>query len=136
MSGVLLVDDDPDLLDAIGEWVKVVKGKPCLAVRGLAELTRVGPRALECELAIVDINLGASAPTGIEVCAWLRAQRFAGRIVFLTGHGQADPLVQRACRLYKVPVLRKPIDSSDLGALVDGDSVARPPAGRRMHRAG
>jgi response regulator of citrate/malate metabolism len=123
MGGVLLIDNDEDLLEALSDWVKVISGKPCLALRGLAELMRVGPRALEHDLALVDINLDPGAPTGMDVCAWLRGHRFRGRIVFLTGHGQGDPIVQRACRLGRAEVLRKPIEINRLAELINAEAA-------------
>jgi DNA-binding NarL/FixJ family response regulator len=132
MGSVLLVDNDPDVLEAVGDLVTLISREPCVAVRSLAELMRVAARALACELAIVDLNLGPGAPSGVEVLAWLRAQRFAGRVVFLTGHPYDNPLVQHAGRLGQAQVLRKPIELEALSALIrDPAPIAVSPAGRR-----
>jgi FixJ family two-component response regulator len=130
MGGVLLIDNDQDLLEALSDLIAVVSRQPCLALRSLAELLDVGAQALDCELAIVDINLGAGAPSGVDVYGWLRSQRFRGRIVFLTGHAHAHPLVQRACRLGHAQVLRKPIELNELSALILGQ--AAPPIAPRL----
>jgi DNA-binding NarL/FixJ family response regulator len=122
MEGVLLVDNDPDVLESLRDLITFLGGGPCIALSGMAELERVGARALACELAILDINLGPGMPTGIDICTCLRAHQFPGRIVFLTGHGQGDPLVQRACQLRHARVLRKPIGLAELSALLKGEA--------------
>jgi FixJ family two-component response regulator len=130
MGAVLLIDNDQDLLEALGDLIALVSGQPCLALRSLGELVDAATRALECELAIVDINLDPGAPSGIDVYAWLRSQRFSGRIVFLTGHAQGHPLVQRACQLGHARVFRKPIELVELNALIRG--VPAPPLVPRL----
>jgi FixJ family two-component response regulator len=126
MGGVFLIDDDEDLLGALGDLIALISHRPCLTVGSLADLIAVAARALECELGIVDVNLGVDEPSGLDVYDWLRAQRFAGRIVFLSGHAPAHPLVQKACRLGHAQVFRKPIDVSCLRAVIEGQpAVAR-----------
>jgi len=119
MGGVLVIDDDEDLLGALSDLIAALSQRPCLTMRSLAELVSAAPSALECDLAVVDINLGSGEPTGIDVYEWLRARGFRGRIVFLTGHAFSHPLVQRACALGHARVLRKPIGVVELRALLD-----------------
>jgi hypothetical protein len=88
-------------------------------VRSVAELVTIADRVLDCELAILDINLGRGAPTGVDAWLWLKNNRFSGRIVFLTGHAAALSLVDDA-RKEGVPVLTKPIRLEQLRALLDG----------------
>src|SRR5579862_5380074 len=52
--------------------------------------------ALGSRLAILDVNLGPGCPSGLDAHSWLAAEHFSGRIVFLTGHAQSYPLVERA----------------------------------------
>src|SRR5262249_22772584 len=91
---VVLIDDDEDLRASIADLVESC-GKRCLAVGSLAELVDHRAAALACELAIVDVNLGAAKPSGIDAYEWLRGEGFDGRIVFLTGHAPSHPLVSR-----------------------------------------
>ncbi len=114
MGGVLLIDDDEDLLDALSDLIAAVGGGPVLALGSLDELVAAAPRALGCALAIVDINLGPGAPSGIDVYEWLLAHSFAGRIAFLTGHARNHPLVKRACRIGGAEVHQKPIELPEL----------------------
>jgi FixJ family two-component response regulator len=118
MGSVFVVDDDEDVCAAIADLIANMSQQPCLRLGGLAELVKLGARALACELAIIDINLGAGAPTGIDVYDWLRGHGFRGRIVFLTGHAHGHPLVKRACALGHAQVVQKPIEVDELRAIV------------------
>ena len=75
--------------------------------------------ALRCDLALIDVNLGADLPNGLDAFAWLRAHDFQGRVVFLTGHARTHPLVERAHDLDGVPVLEKPVTLDTLLALLN-----------------
>jgi FixJ family two-component response regulator len=118
MGGVLIIDDDDDLRDALGELTAKLRRQPGVVVGSLGELAELEARALECSLAIIDINLGPGVPNGIDVYDWLRARRFAGRIVFLSGHGPSHPLVERASTLANAHVVRKPMSDEELRELV------------------
>ena len=82
----------------------------------VGERLRVG--ALGCGLALLDINLGAGVPSGLDAYRWLKDNGFPGRTVFLTGHARSHPLVREARELTHVQVLSKPIESAVLLALV------------------
>jgi DNA-binding response OmpR family regulator len=114
---VLLLDDDDDLREAIGDLLGLF-GARCLALPSVAELNAAAASALRCRLAILDVNLGDGQPSGVDAYEWLRAHDFRGRIVFLTGHAATHPAVARAAGL-GVRVLAKPIESSELRALVE-----------------
>jgi DNA-binding response OmpR family regulator len=114
---ILLIDDDDDLRDAISDLIGLF-GARCLALPSLEALAADSHKALRCRLAILDVNLGDGQPSGVEAYEWLRAQGFAGRIVFLTGHAASHPAVARAATL-GVQVLAKPIESAELRALLD-----------------
>ena len=79
---VLLLDDDADLRETLGELVGLLSGRRCIGVGSFAELTAARERVLGCDLAILDINLGDGQPTGFCAYDWLRTQRFGGRILF------------------------------------------------------
>jgi DNA-binding response OmpR family regulator len=118
LAGVLFIENDDELLDIVGKLIPVVSGTPCLALRSFHALMDHAERALACELAILDINLDPGEPSGIDVYDWLREHGFAGRIVFLTGHAQDNPLVRRACQLGHARVYRKPLGLDELRALI------------------
>lgn len=113
---ILLLDDDDDLRDALGDLLALF-GAGCLSLPSLAALMASELEALACRLAILDVNLGDGQPSGVDAYEWLRARAFAGRIVFLTGHAASHPAVANAASL-GVRVLAKPVESAELRALV------------------
>ena len=114
MTAVLVVDDDDDLLGVLAQGIGEEGGRDCVAVRGLDELTALEARVSDCSVAILDIHLGAGKPSGLDAYHWLRARRFGGRVVFLTGHAHSHPLVQEAGRVEGATVRHKPIRLEDL----------------------
>jgi DNA-binding NarL/FixJ family response regulator len=97
----------------------------CLGAASLAEVEAHRAAALACAVAILDINLGADAPSGIDVYEWLRCFHFAGKVVFLTGHGANDPSVRKASSIAATRTLAKPIGVQELVALVAQGRHAR-----------
>jgi DNA-binding NtrC family response regulator len=117
---VLLVEDSDDLRDSLADLLRLA-GAACVAVGSLADVEARAADVLACGLAILDINLGPNTPSGIAVHRWLRERQFRGRIVFLTGHGRANPLVQEALRIEGVQVFEKPLGTDALVQLVRGN---------------
>jgi DNA-binding NtrC family response regulator len=122
---VLFVDDDLDLRDAMRDIFDYLGGVPCVLAASLGELQAQPSAALECRLAIVDINLGDGQPSGVDVVQWLRGHGFRGKIVFLTGHGQGDPHLATAANVADTKILSKPLAADDLARLLD-DARGRP----------
>jgi DNA-binding NtrC family response regulator len=118
-SDVLLVDDDEDVLDSIGDLIALVSKRQVRMARSLVEVERLSGELGSFGLALIDVNLGAGTPSGLDVLRWLRSRHFAGRIGFLTGHAGDFPLVQEA-RAAGVEMFSKPIGVDALRALVDG----------------
>jgi DNA-binding NtrC family response regulator len=119
MRHVLFVDDDQDLLEATRDVLQYSGLANCVVATSLEELTRQRERALDCALAILDVNLGRGVPNGMDVLEWLRRERFGGSIVFLTGHAADHPLVAAATRLGACRVFTKPIELAELARLVE-----------------
>jgi DNA-binding response OmpR family regulator len=115
---LLFVDDDLDLQEIMRDTAELIGIDRILTFGSLAALKSSRSDALTCSMAILDINLGANTPSGIDVYNWLATERFEGPIVFLTGHGADDPRVQEAARIAALPILTKPIGIADLAALV------------------
>lgn len=123
---VLLIDDDEDVLDTMGDLVRLLGGS-CVALSGFAELLERREEALRCALAIVDVNLGADEPSGLDVYTWLRAARFPGRVMFLSGYADNHPFVERARALVGARVVQKPLGLAQLCAALKShrlDSIA------------
>lgn len=119
LGGVLLLDDDDDLLATLGELITLMTGRRCVLAHSLDEIVARRADALACGDAILDINLGRGKPSGVDVYAWLRQEGFAGRIFFLTGHARSHPVVARARALDGVEVHQKPIDSDELRRMLE-----------------
>lgn len=113
MAGVLILEDDTDCRELLCEILSA-SAHWCVEAGTVAELERQGPRALECDLAMLDINLGPNQPTGVDAYRWLLQHGFHGKVVFLTGHGDSDPAVSEAATIANARVLTKPVDSRQL----------------------
>lgn len=120
---MLFVDDDGDLRAVLGEVLARICGRELLAAESYDDLLELGERALSCCLAILDINLGAGRPSGIDAYEWLASRGFRGRVAFLTGHGRSHPLVERAFHLRAAVVYQKPISLETLCSLVTAEDV-------------
>ena len=104
-----LLDDDADLLEALADLLQT-RACRCILARSVEELKAQAPEVLQADVAVLDINLGPGKPTGIDAYEWLLSQGFRGRLLFLTGHAHAHPLVARAEKLRRAAVLDKPMD--------------------------
>lgn len=115
---VLIVDDDEDLRETLGDVLASLH--TCSVKAG--SLHDIEHRSVElesCFLALLDINLGPNEPSGLDVCAWLLAHDFAGHIVFMTGHAAGYPLVTDARAMRGVAILQKPIDLRLIEGMID-----------------
>ena len=116
---VLLVDDDEVLLEALADSIRCFTSCHVFQAKGVSELKSLGKEALQCDLAILDINLGPSLPNGLDASRWLRDSGFEGPIYFLTGHARSHPLVTEAVRMDASRVLSKPLDLDKFLAIVE-----------------
>jgi FixJ family two-component response regulator len=119
---VLFVEDNDDLRELFVELVGVLLERRCVGVSSYEELVALGLEALECRVAILDINLGPNRPSGIDAYTWLRRQGYTGRIVFLTGHASDHPLAVAATRIGDAEIFSKPIGPDRLRSVVEGDA--------------
>ncbi len=111
---VLLLDDDADLRFAFSEFVEMLCGRRCLTVGSYEEMVAAADTVLRCSVALLDVNLGAGQPTGIDAYRWLVGQAFGGRLYFFTGHARVHPLLAEIEKLGTVQVLSKPLDADKL----------------------
>jgi len=115
---VLVLEDDEDLRALLCELLVAAGAKACVSAASFEAMVRQKEQVLECGLALLDVNLGAKVPSGLDAYHWLQENGFGGRIVFLTGHARSHPLVRQAHELTQARVLSKPIDAKELMALV------------------
>ena len=119
-ANILILDDFEDLLELLQVIIEKHCDRTALTARKLSEVVALGEKALNCEIALLDINLGPDEPDGVDVYRWLRSNHFAGPIYFLTGHGQSYPAVAEALRLGDAKVLTKPVPPDELIRIVRG----------------
>jgi DNA-binding NtrC family response regulator len=115
---VLLVDDDPELLNAL-EAVLARAHVPFVSAHSLAEVEALSPRLDLVTTAILDVNLGEDVPSGVDVASWLHDHHPLARIVFMTGHAANHPLVRAAAGM-DGQVVAKPISSKRLIGIAQG----------------
>jgi DNA-binding NtrC family response regulator len=125
LDSVLFVDDDEDLRDVMRETLGRLGVRTVVTAGSLRDVERHRQDALACQLAVLDINLGEGQPNGVSVFEWLATEQFAGRVVFLTGHGSKDPRVQHAATLAGSQIASKPITIAKLKTLI-GDAGPGP----------
>jgi DNA-binding NtrC family response regulator len=115
---ILFLDDDDDLRETVVGLIEEM-GVTCEAVSSVAEMQAVIRRSGSAfDLAILDINLGADQPSGVDAYRWLRQEAFRGRIAFLTGHARSHPLVAEALRTGDAVVHDKPMTVDALRAML------------------
>ncbi len=108
-NSLLLVDDDPAVLRAIGNYFESIGTevyRASSAAAGLEAYERARPDVVILDLGLPDAN-------GLEVLEHLRAQGVA--VIMLTGHGDIETAV-RAMQLGAENFLTKPIDMPHLAA--------------------
>jgi DNA-binding NtrC family response regulator len=120
MDAVLFVDDDEDLRAVMQDILERLGVGRIVTAGSLREVEERRNEALACELAILDINLGSDQPSGVNIYEWLERERFAGRIIFLTGHAGNDPRVQKAASLAGSVIASKPLSVAELRELIGG----------------
>lgn len=115
---MFVLEDDDDLRSVMVDLIQRATDRRCIGLGTLAELRARRQEVLRCTVGIIDVNLGNGQPSGLDAFAWLRAERFTGRVAFLTGHAAEHPLVARAQQMGEADVLRKPIDMVQLKSLL------------------
>lgn len=108
MKSVLILDDDSDLCSVMKELFLALGASKCLSVTSFVDLQGKADEALRCDIALLDVHLGASRPSGIDAYEWLISAGFAGKVVFFTGHARSHPLLQKTLQYEGVRIIEKP----------------------------
>jgi FixJ family two-component response regulator len=124
---VLVLEDDNDLRTLLCDLLVASGAEACVSAGSVEAMVRQKEQVLGCGLALLDVNLGAGAPSGLDAYHWLQENGFGGRIVFLTGHARSHPLVRQAHALAQARVMSKPVDAKALMALVETLDGSRSP---------
>src|SRR6202789_3165758 len=129
---VLIVDDEPDLLELVG----LTLGRMSLETRTAADLA--GARSLlasqHFDLCLTDMRLPDG--DGLDLVAWIQATCAATPVAVITAHGNVESAV-RALKVGAFDFVSKPLDlgvlrklvgtAIRLGALADGAPTHRGP---------
>lgn len=119
------LDDSQDMRDLMCLLAQSKLGANCLTFDSVDSLINHEAEALESALAILDVNLGAGKPSGLDAFNWLKEHHYKGKIFFLTGHARSHPLVVKACEtgagVWAKPVASDFIISSIKTILKDGE---------------
>src|SRR6266581_3444704 len=110
-DSVLLIDDDADVLRAVGDYFDRIGyevGRAETAQAGLEAFDRLRPDVVILDLHLPDVG-------GLEVLERLRSQ--GGSVILLTGQGDIETAV-RAMQLGAEHFLTKPVDMNHLAAAV------------------
>jgi DNA-binding NtrC family response regulator len=116
-GGIVFLDDNEDLRELMPAILKATLGVDCLCFGSLTEFQNHSEDVLHAKLAILDINLGSDAATGIDAFLWLKDHGFRGKVLFLTGHARTNPQVALAER-NGAEVLEKPLHPDQLASFV------------------
>lgn len=123
---ILLLDDDDDLRSLLAAaLVHYAIGEP-IACGSVIDMINRGSQVLQCSLALLDVNLGAGKPSGVDAYLWLLDHGFHGDVAFLTGHATQHPVIAEAQRNGTVRVLQKPIALDVISELSRGPSEGAP----------
>ena len=129
MSGaarILLVDDDPALLEALPEALRLrldrIDVDTCMT--GMAALERI--ESSDYDAVITDIRMPGM--DGLELLAAIRERRPGIPTLLITGHGEGD-MAARAREAGAYDYLLKPIDRDQLVSSLEGAIRLR-----RVHR--
>jgi len=115
-SHVLLVDDDPALLQALPETLRLRMSEVTVetADSASAALDRIAAR--DFDAIVTDIRMPGM--DGLALLAEIRGRRPHTPILIITGHGEYD-LALRALRGGAYDFIHKPIDRDDFVASLD-----------------
>ena len=108
-DNLLLIDDDADVLRALGDYFDKVGyevGRAATGEAGLEAFERIRPDVVILDLHLPDLD-------GLEVLERLRSR--GGSVILLTGQGDIDTAV-RAMQLGAEHFLTKPVDLNHLAA--------------------
>ena len=106
---ILIVDDDRDLADAIGEALEMVGHKPTVAYSGGEAIEKYSRQRFDItfmDVKLPDIN-------GVETFMTIREMDPAARVVMMTGY-RIDQLLAQATDNGAIKVLRKPFAMEEI----------------------
>lgn len=120
MLTLCFVEDDEALRSTLGMVFGSMENTQYVMASSLGEL-QAQPVPFEAlAVAVLDINLGANQPDGLQIFQWLKENGFKGRVIFISGHAKSHPKVVEACKLEGATFLQKPIKLTEFEDAVRG----------------
>ncbi len=120
MRRVLFVDDSDDLRQIMEVLCESLPEVECICAPSMSAVLERAPQVLRTDLAILDVNLGYSQPSGLQIYHWLIGQHYPGEIIFLSGHARTDPDVEEASKISGVHFFEKPLGLVEVEGLILG----------------
>lgn len=116
MARILVIDDDPQMRELLGDTLKTAGHQIFLATDGREGVEQY--RATRTDLVITDIYMPNQ--DGLETIMALQAEHPGVAIIAMCGKvGNAGPMLSVARQLGAVEVLQKPFFAHELLAVVD-----------------
>ncbi len=113
---IVYLDDNEDLRELIRGLLEPALKVECACFGSLMEFQNHSKEVLRAKVAILDINLGPNAPTGIDAFNWLMDHGFQGKVLFLTGHARI--YLEELAERNRTEILEKPCDPATLVSVV------------------
>lgn len=111
---ILIVDDDQDLAEAIGEALEMVGHRPTIAYSGTEAIGKY--RGRRFDLTFMDVKLPDI--NGVETFLTIREMDPSARVVMMTGY-RIDQLLAQATDNGVIKVLRKPFAMDEILTSID-----------------
>ena len=111
---ILIVDDDRDLAEAIGEALELVGHRPTIAYSGTEAVEKYCGRGFD--LTFMDVKLPDI--NGVETFLTIREMDPTARVVMMTGY-RIEQLLAQATDNGAIKVLRKPFAMDEILASID-----------------
>jgi two-component system response regulator HydG len=111
---ILIVDDDRDLADAIGEALEMVGHRTTVAYTGSEAIEKYCARSFDItfmDVMLPDIN-------GVDTFLTIREMDHSARVVMMTGHS-IDQLLTQATDNGAIKILRKPFAMEEIISAID-----------------
>jgi two-component system response regulator AtoC len=113
MARILVVDDDPDVRVALGDFLKAHEHAVTLAEAGEAAADWLARQ--EFDLVVTDLVMPRMS--GLDLLRWIKESELEPEVIVLTGHAEVPSAVE-AMRLGAYHYLAKPWDTAELRELV------------------
>lgn len=119
MKTVFFLDDSQEFLYLMKLFVE--KNCNCQTITTTSYQDTLSHEAsiLNSDLAFLDINLGFSDKSGLDVYRWLKQKGYQKPIYFLTGHAKDSIEANEAAALSGALVINKPIAPNELKKMIE-----------------